>query len=79
MTLGTEFYTNQANGNNQFNILNGFGSKSWKNLSDHQALLVDITIAMINMLEPMVDDYNSLFTRLISSEEFENLKDEIMN
>ena len=77
MTLGTEFYTNQANGNSQFNILNGFGSKSWKNLSDQQALLVDITVAMINMLEPMVDDYNSLFTRRKSKSWFTKHKDEV--
>ncbi len=77
MTLGTEFYTNQANDENQLNILNGFGSKSWKNLSDKQELLVDITVAMINMLEPIVDDYNTFFTRRKSKSWFTKHKDEV--
>jgi hypothetical protein len=77
MTLGTDFYTNQANNGSQFNILNGFGSSSWKHLSTQQALLVDITVAMINMTEPIVDDYNTLFTRRKSKLWFVKHKDEV--
>jgi len=75
--IGREFFTEHANREGPSELLSGFGSKNWANPSNQQALLIDITVSIINSIEPIVSEFNGFLEKRKSKAWFENHKDEV--
>jgi hypothetical protein len=77
MMFGPEYFTNAGNDDSPSRILKGFGSKKWTDLREQQALLIDITVTVINALEPIVGEYNGFSQKRKSKSWFELHQDEV--
>jgi len=75
--MGPEFFTDIANREKSYDLLSGFASKHWANLSSQQALLIDITVAIVNSFEPIVSEFNGFLEKRKSKAWFTKHQDEV--
>jgi len=77
MTPGLDLYTEPANRESSYDLLKGFASKHWDGLTEQQALLIDITVMIINGGEPIVGDFKGFLQKRKSKEWFAKHQDEV--
>ena len=75
--MSREYFTETANEEKLSDLLNGYGSKSWTGLNEKQALLIDITVTIINNFEPILDKYDGFLEKRKSKSWFKKHQDEV--